>query len=274
MFIYDESYVVSFFKEHYGVLGYDVQTAETIKEGISQARGFHPEVIVSDLFVSYDVTDDREFGFGELLDFVDEELPETKVILLTAIADNRLYRKVRNRVFAIYTKPTTYEEISAGIEEALGIRRLKAGDDMLVNPIWRGRGFVVEPKSCFVLMPFGASWSRRIWERHLGPIIAECGFTPRRADEFTGHDIMEDIWLGLNTAEMVIADITDRNANVFYELGIAHTLGKPIILLTQNIADVPFDVNRYRVIEYEDNSDGYDKLARLLPTYLASRGAE
>ena len=71
---------------------------------------------------------------------------------------------------------------------------------------------------------------------------------------------MEDVWKGINEANIVIADITNRNPNVFYELGIAHTLGKKVILLTQHIEDIPFDLKRYRIIEYEDNIDGYDKL--------------
>ena len=79
---------------------------------------------------------------------------------------------------------------------------------------------------------------------------------------------MEDIWIGINEAKVVIAEITGKNPNVFYELGIAHTLGKDVILITQNMKDIPFDLNRYRIIEYEDNSDGYDKLKRLLTKFI------
>ena len=71
---------------------------------------------------------------------------------------------------------------------------------------------------------------------------------------------MEDIWKGINIANIIIADITNRNPNVFYELGIAHTLGKKIILLTQNIKDIPFDLNRYRFICYENKINSYRSL--------------
>jgi nucleoside 2-deoxyribosyltransferase len=73
-----------------------------------------------------------------------------------------------------------------------------------------------------------------------------------------------DIWKGILKARIVIADITDRNPNVFYELGIAHTLGKPVILLTQKLTDIPFDLNRFRHIVYQDNLDGYDQLTKHL----------
>jgi len=80
---------------------------------------------------------------------------------------------------------------------------------------------------------------------------------------------MEDIWSMILSAEVVVADITGRNANVFYELGIAHTLGKPVILITQTTEDIPFDLNRYRHVIYEDNADGYDKLQRGVAGALA-----
>jgi hypothetical protein len=144
--------------------------------------------------------------------------------------------------------------------------------EMLVNPIWRGRDFAVSQDLCFVLMPFSASWSREIWEERLKPIIEGCGLRAERADDFTGHDVMEDVWKGLNEAQVVVADITGKNPNVFYELGIAHTLGKNIILVTQNLSEVPFDVNRYRIIEYE--AGGYDKLKEQLMRFLSALLAE
>lgn len=65
-------------------------------------------------------------------------------------------------------------------------------------------------------------------------------------------------------ARIVIADITGRNANVFYELGLAHTVGKDVLLLTQAVSDIPFDLNRFRHIVYADNMDGYELLEKEL----------
>jgi len=109
-------------------------------------------------------------------------------------------------------------------------------------------------------MPFMQPWSDRIWERVLRPVIEAQGLTAMRADDMFGRDVMEDIWEALLAARVVIADISGRNANVFYELGIAHTLGKEVILLTQSVDDIPFDLNRFRHVVYEDNLDGYDSL--------------
>lgn len=130
---------------------------------------------------------------------------------------------------------------------------------ILANPIFSGRGFPLELDSIFVLMPFKEPWSDRIWGL-VQDVCRKQGFQAKRADDLFGHDIMEDIWKGISKARVVIADLTNKNANVFYELGIAHTLGKQFILITQNVKDLPFDLSRYRCIEYADNLDGYKKL--------------
>lgn len=75
-----------------------------------------------------------------------------------------------------------------------------------------------------------------------------------------GHDVMEDIWKGIVQSELVLADTTGRNPNVFYEIGIAHSIGKEILLITQSVSDIPFDIQRYRHIEYSDNYDGFVRL--------------
>jgi hypothetical protein len=139
---------------------------------------------------------------------------------------------------------------------------------LIVDPIFQSRDTKQELDLAFTLMPFSQPWSTRIWEKIIKPIAAREGLRAIRADDLFGQDIMEDVWRGILTSRVVIADITGRNPNVFYELGIAHTLGKKVILLTQNIDDIPFDLNRYRHIIYEDNMDGYSKLKEQLKSSL------
>ena len=61
---------------------------------------------------------------------------------------------------------------------------------------------------------------------------------------------MKDIIRGICEADLIVAELTSLNPNVLYELGIAHGLNKPTILLTQSIEDVPFDLRSYRIISY------------------------
>jgi hypothetical protein len=92
--------------------------------------------------------------------------------------------------------------------------------------------------------------------------ITRSGMTPRRADDFWHHDhLIQDIVSLIGKAAVVICDLTDRNSNVFYELGIAHTLGRNVIMVTQSHEHVPFDVRHIRHIPYLNNAEGLGKLA-------------
>ena len=68
---------------------------------------------------------------------------------------------------------------------------------------------------------------------------------------YDNQSIIEDIWKRINEAKILISELTGRNANVFYETGIAHTIGKEVILITQSMEDVPFDLRHLRCIVYE-----------------------
>ena len=74
--------------------------------------------------------------------------------------------------------------------------------------------------------------------------------------------------MGDYASSVIIGDVTGRNANVLYELGIAHTVGKPFVLLAQSDKDIPFDLRTHRHIIYEDNEDGYKVLRTRLRAHL------
>ena len=64
------------------------------------------------------------------------------------------------------------------------------------------------------------------------------------------QSILQDIVTGIGKADVIIADVTGLNPNVFYELGLCHALDKKVILITQDISELPFDIRPYRVDEY------------------------
>lgn len=116
----------------------------------------------------------------------------------------------------------------------------------------------------FVVMPF-ADEMKPLYDQHIRPLAAELGITVARADDFFAvASVMTDVWNAIHAAKVVIGDCTGRNANVFYEIGIAHTLGKPVILLTQDGADVPFDLRHIRVLTYDGSAPGMAELRRSL----------
>jgi hypothetical protein len=86
----------------------------------------------------------------------------------------------------------------------------------------------------------------------------------RGDDVFGSNVVMEDIITSIKKSHLIIADLTRKNPNVFYEVGIAHTLGKQVLLLAQSIDDVPFDLRHRRVLLYQYTPHGCKRLEKLL----------
>ena len=106
---------------------------------------------------------------------------------------------------------------------------------------------------CFTIMPFGG-WFNDYYLNIYRPAIEATGMKPHRADDlYRPSTIVNDIWSYTKQAKLVLADLTGKNPNVFYELGLAHALAKPAILIAESMDDVPFDLRSLRVIEYDKN---------------------
>ena len=91
------------------------------------------------------------------------------------------------------------------------------------------------------------------YEKIFKPAIEKAGLGAVRADAeiFGTGKIIDQVWRGINAAKVLVAELTTRNPNVFYELGIAHALRKPVVLVSSNEPDVPFDLQHIRVIYYD-----------------------
>ncbi len=112
----------------------------------------------------------------------------------------------------------------------------------------------------FVIMPFDPTM-KVVYDEHLVPVLGRLGITIKRGDAFlSSQSIIDEVWSAIYHSEICIADCTGRNANVMYELGIAHTLGRPVVLISQSIDDIPFDISHRRIITYSlDNLDALDE---------------
>jgi hypothetical protein len=106
--------------------------------------------------------------------------------------------------------------------------------------------------SCFVTQPFATPLGE-YFEKVFKPAVEKAGLTAVRADAdiFGTGKIIDQVWSGINSAKVLIAELTTRNPNVFYELGLAHALNKPVILISSNETDVPFDLQHIRVVYYD-----------------------
>lgn len=100
----------------------------------------------------------------------------------------------------------------------------------------------------------------------------ELGFTVLRGDERAAQgDIFNQLLRYMVQARVVVANITGRNPNVFYELGIAHALDKPVVLLAEKKGVVPFDVQSKLIVFYDSNEELKEILARTLARTVISR---
>lgn len=128
--------------------------------------------------------------------------------------------------------------------------------------------------SCFIVMPFSHDWSNEVHQTLSGSCKTSAVQPMRGDDVFTPTDILVDIWQSINSADFVIADITGKNPNVLYELGIAHTLAKPVLIISQSAGDIPIDLSTRRVIIY-GRSEGLwqtalaDKVTKAIQEILA-----
>lgn len=118
-----------------------------------------------------------------------------------------------------------------------------------------GKNVKLSPEdSCFVMMPFSEPLGQ-YYTQIYKPAIEKTGLKPIRADDdiFSTGKIIDQVWSGINNAKVLVAELTSRNANVYYELGLAHALNKPVVLVSSNEDDMPFDLKHIRVIYYDKN---------------------
>ncbi|HTS35310.1 MAG TPA: hypothetical protein VMH04_06540 [Candidatus Solibacter sp.] len=156
------------------------------------------------------------------------------------------------------------------VQALLGISltRLVEGPDCInVKPYFGKPKGSVGPLDVFVMMAFTKEL-HPIYE-HILKVTKLLNLVTKRADDFFGaHHIMQDVWEAICAARVIIADCTGRNPNVFYEMGMAHTLGRKVIMITQNQPDVPFDVQSTRYILYKNTPHGLGEFESTLAETL------
>lgn len=114
-------------------------------------------------------------------------------------------------------------------------------------------------KTAFVIMPFEDGIANDVYELSTKPICKEFDLEVRRADEiFTPNPILDDIIAAIEESTVVIADISGKNPNVFYELGMSHMLKRTqtILITHEEYNGTPFDIAHFRIIKYENTISG------------------
>ncbi len=120
----------------------------------------------------------------------------------------------------------------------------------------------------FVVMHFAKPYDE-VYSEVIRNTCINFGLEPVRADEIYGPGlIINDIVEQIHRAQVIIAEITPENANVYFEVGYAYAWKKPIVLLARENTELPFDVSAFRVLFYEDSIGGRTRLEEGLSRHL------
>lgn len=127
----------------------------------------------------------------------------------------------------------------------------------------------VEPDLIAVMTPFAPGFES-VFEAIQGAAFMS-GFRTLRAKDIWQHStVIQDVFSLIFRAHIVVCDFTGKNPNVFYEAGIAHTLGKHVVPITQSPADIPFDLQHHRYLHYLNNAEGRAELGKGLAARFGS----
>lgn len=124
----------------------------------------------------------------------------------------------------------------------------------------------MDKKKVFMIMPFEDDFFE-VYEMLKREFEKDFIFS-HAADEDNQQNILKDIIQAIYEADIIIADLSGLNPNVFYELGVAHTLNKKVIIITENISSLPFDLKSYRANEYSTHFVKFAQLIEALRKYL------
>lgn len=127
-------------------------------------------------------------------------------------------------------------------------------------------------KFVFVLMPFNETFDDIYKLGIKAACQSEKIYCERVDEQYYEGSMLDRIYNQIRNADYIIADMSTRNANVFYEVGYAHALQKKVILITQDDSDIPFDLKHYHHIIYNKNkiNELNEKIKSRLAWYLLS----
>lgn len=128
---------------------------------------------------------------------------------------------------------------------------------------------IADAPMCFVIMQFSEEFDA-LYRDVIRPTCESYGYKVVRADDFyTPVQIIDDVTRSIRAAALIIADVTPRNENVFYEVGYAHAIGKPTILLSDKKRErLPFDIAGFRTLFYDNTIGGKGLVESRLKQHL------
>ncbi len=194
-----------------------------------------------------------------------KQSPDTTAVDVSAKAPIDMLIKIEKHLQTLHI---SLSDVQTRIESSINKQSTFSEDTQKISPpaFLGPAADLVEKDLCFVAMPYSKSWSEAL-QTTLVEICENEGFRILVAKDMSGRSVHHDIWDGITRAGTIIADITDGNPNVAYEIGLADVIGKNVVLLCQG-TKVPFDFLGQRLIVYEDTMKGAIRLREELATRL------
>ncbi|POR50887.1 hypothetical protein [Bosea psychrotolerans] len=211
--------------------------------------------------------DDIVTGHGRLLrsmNFNDPDYEEHVLPVLISISARDPGNLAKMEDF-VRKRFETGENISSG---------RKAGKTIVFQPkVFEIPDAPVEPMLVSVMMPFNAGM-RPVYAA-IDAAATAAGYQCQKADDIWEHSaVIQDIFSLIYRSFIVVCDFTGRNANVFYEAGVAHTLGKHVVPISQSDGDIPFDLRHHRQLGYLNNGEGLQELQKKLTDRFRTLNAQ
>ena len=125
----------------------------------------------------------------------------------------------------------------------------------------------MDPQLVALMMPFDERFNRVC--KAIKSAAKSLSLNCERVDDIYENSVLvQDIFTLIFKASIIVCDCSDKNPNVLYETGIAHLLGRSVILIAQNLDDIPFDLRHHRIITYLNNSEGLRTLKKALTSRM------
>lgn len=135
----------------------------------------------------------------------------------------------------------------------------------------------VDYPEAFVVMPFSESWSTAVFDEMLSPGIRDAGLEVSRGDSVVRvGELSTNVWRSITQAGVIVAEVSAPNPNVYYEIGLADALGKPVFLFKQRRVTLPADFGGVHYYEYDprDLPAARGKLAGALKQWAELRDSQ
>lgn len=166
----------------------------------------------------------------------------------------------------------TFDDLNQKVKEIPEEKPIKEAEYLIKEKVQQKEKKKEKSPDIFVIMPFSPELDD-VYHLGIREVVESLNYSCKRVDEmeFTG-DILDEIYNSIINSKIIVAEVSNPNPNVYYEVGYAHALNKPVILITKEVSSTPFDLKMYNHIVYDNIVNLRKNLKRRLEVILSGYG--